>query len=131
MWFREKRWVGLLDLIDGLPAASRFNEAVSNDPEAARLLAQMRIDSEESGQAKPWTPRVSEYRLEHVQLGAVLSELKRMNQALTVQITQKKPEAAVPFPSPVTAIDLAEKAIERERTVELAALFGFGAEDIF
>lgn len=129
--FKAKQWVALLEYIDGLPAASRFNEAVSNDPEAARMLAQMQIDSEESGKARSWRPRVAEYKLENIQLGALISEMKRMNQALSVQITQKKPDAETPFPTPLTAIDLEIEAIERERTVELAALFGFGAEDIF
>lgn len=42
-WVAGRRWRALLDLVDGLPPASRLREAIFNDPvEAAKIVAEQR-----------------------------------------------------------------------------------------
>lgn len=130
-WVADKRWVALLDFIDMLPTASRLNEAISNDPESAQLLAEQRLAAQDSEGGKEWSPRVSEYGLDQQMMGELINLNKQMLQALTVQITQKAPKAEKPFPVPRTAIEDFMERIERQRTVDFAGLFGFAPEDIY
>lgn len=130
VWYAAGRWVALLDYIDMLPSACRLNEAIANDPDTARLMAELRLDAQNDDNAEPWTPRVSEFRLEHVMYQQVINELKQIKQGITVQVTHKPPPTELPFPSPHTAIDRAIKAIEREHVVSIGLMLGFAEEDL-
>lgn len=88
-WWQQKRWRGLLELIDQLPAASRFNEAVLNDPEQARLIAARPTSSES------WTPLVRDW-----DLTAVL--LREIREALVGLLGNGR---AKPIPIPRTEVD--------------------------
>lgn len=122
-WYAAGRWVGLLEYIDGLPAACRFNEAIANDPELARELARAPKPEGE------WAPRVAEFDLKAHMLREIITELKQIKQAGIAQ-TGNKPGPEKPFPMPRTEIDRAIEAAEREWTVDFVAQFGFDASDI-
>ena len=122
-WYAAGRWVGLLDLIDGLPAACRLNEARVNDPEEAKFIASLPTPEGE------WSPRVSEFKLDHHMYRAMISELKQIKQSI-VASAGGKPAQEKPFPTPRTAIDEAIAQAEREWSEDFVAQFGFEASDI-
>lgn len=126
-WFRARRWVALLELIDMLPAACRLNEAIADDPETARYLAQLRLDKNPG--AGEWSPRVSEYDLHALLMREIIQRLDGIYQA-SVANTGNKPPQIPPFPAPKTAIDKAVAAAEREWTEEFVQKFGFAPDDI-
>ncbi|MBG6083235.1 hypothetical protein [Zhihengliuella flava] len=122
-WYAAGRWVGLLDLIDMLPAACRLNEAIANDPEAAEAIAAMPQLEEE------WAPRTSEFDLHAKILREIVHELKQNRQA-TIAAAGGKPPAESPFPAPRTEIDKAIERAERTWTQDFIQQFGFDATDI-
>lgn len=126
-WYSAGRWVGLLELIDNLPSACRLNEAVVNDPEAARDLAALSMDRPEG--ADPWSPRVSEYDLHATIQREILHAIKGLA-AITVAAAGSKPGEQKPFPAPITEIDRAMEAMSRTWTEEFVQQFGFSKEDI-
>jgi len=122
-WYAAGRWVGLLELIDMLPAACRFNEAILNDPDMARELARLpKPDGE-------WSPRVSEFKLDHHMFQVMISELKQIKQGV-IAAAGGKPSHEKPFPAPRTEIDNAVAAMEREWAEDFISQFGFDASDI-
>lgn len=121
-WFREKRWVALLELIDGLPSASRFNEAISNDPELAEIIAKQPESSE------PWTPRVQDFNLTNMLLANIADGMK-MLQNTQIAAAGGKPGQIKPFPTPRTAIDRAKEAHEKQFVSDVLGLLGFDDGD--
>ena len=104
-WWQDRRWVALLELIDQLPQASRFMEAVVNDPEQADLIARSREGADEV----PWSPRFSEFGLlERLMRDAVMAI--QGVQAAVIAAAGGKPPKVEPYPVPVTEID---RAVER------------------
>jgi hypothetical protein len=122
-WYAAGRWVALLDLIDGLPTASRLNEAIVNDPEAAAAIANMPKSSEE------WSPRVSEFDLNAHLLREILHAVKSNGQ-ISIAAAGGKPGELKPFPVPVTEVERAIEAIERQWAESFVGQFGFDATDI-
>lgn len=115
MW-RERRWVALAELIDQLPTASRFFEAVHNDPEQVALMA------EQVQQAKgEWRPRLSEWRLEHVMLQRLIAAVEVGNADFLVANGGKPGKVRV-FPGPETGV---EKAREQARIDRQRALIDY------
>ena len=122
-WYAAGRWVALLDLIDMLPSASRLNEAIVNDPDAARDIAALPTPEGE------WSPRPSEYTLTHQMLGRLITATEQVGQAV-IAGAGGKPQPVKPFPRPVTEVDRAIEHMEREWTEDLLGQFGFDPEDI-
>ncbi|MDO5743497.1 MAG: hypothetical protein Q4P23_03430 [Micrococcaceae bacterium] len=122
LWFRERRWVALLELIDGLPSASRLNEAISNDPDLAEAIASQPEPSE------PWSPRIADYSLTNVILIQIVDSLKALQQT-QIAAAGGKPGHMKPFPTPRTAIDRFREAQEQEFIAEMAGLLGFSPGD--
>lgn len=122
-WYAAGRWVALLDYIDMLPSASRLNEAISNDPERARELAQLPESTEK------WTPRVSEYNLYAIIGREILAELSTLRATL-VAVNGGKPKPSKPFPAPLTEIDRARASLETEFVEDLAGLLGYSPDDL-
>jgi hypothetical protein len=122
-WYAAGRWVALLDYIDGLPGASRLNEAIVNDKETAAEIAAMPRSDEE------WAPRVSEFGLAEHMLREVIHELKQLRQA-TIAVSGNKPPAEKPFPVPRTEVERAIENIERQWAESFVGKFGFDANDI-
>lgn len=122
-WYAAGRWVGLLELLDGLPAASRLNEAIVNDPEAAAVIASMPKPS------TPWSPRVSEFDLKAHLLRELLHAVLNNGQ-IAVGAAGGKPHEIKPFPAPSTEVDRAIAALERQWAESFVTRFGFDADDI-
>jgi hypothetical protein len=127
-WYAGKRWVALLELIDMLPAASRLNEAIANDPETAAHLAKLRLQESE-GDKPDWSPRVAEYDLHAMLMREMIQRLDGIYQAAVAQTGNKPPQIPA-FPTPKTAIDKAVAAAEREWTEAFVQQFGFSPDDI-
>lgn len=106
-WWQDRRYRGLLELIDQLPQASRYMEAVANDPEQARLIAEAR--SKGSGEGEAWSPRLAEFDL-HARLMRDQIQALMGVQAAVIAAAGAKPPKIDPYPVPVTEID---RAVER------------------
>jgi hypothetical protein len=122
-WYARGRWVALLDLIDGLPTACRLNEAIVNDPEAAAVIANMPRSEAE------WSPRVAEFDLNAHLLREILHAVKSNGQ-ITIASAGGKPGEVKSFPAPVTEVERAIEAIERQWAESFVGQFGFDATDI-
>lgn len=122
-WYAAGRWVALLDYIDGLPSASRLNEAIVNDPEAAAAIAKSPTPSE------GYAPRVSEFDLTAHLLRELLHATKANGQ-IAIGLKGGNPQEIKPFPAPRTEIDRAIAALEREWAEAFVGQFGFDAADI-
>lgn len=122
-WYAGGRWVSLLDLIDGLPTACRLNEAIVNDPEAAAVIANTPKSTSE------WSPRVSEFDLTAHLLREILHATKANGQ-ISIAAAGGKPGDLKPFPAPVTEVERAIEAVEREWAESFVEQFGFDASDI-
>jgi hypothetical protein len=119
-----KRWVAVLEYIDMLPTASRYAEALTNDPERAAELAALPAPSEK------WTPPVSEYGVTQILLREMTNQLRGMSQQL-VGLAHGKPQQPQLFPGPRTEIDRAVEAMERQHVEDIAGLLGFSPEDLW
>lgn len=122
-WYAAGRWLGLLDLIDGLPSASRLNEAIANDPEQAKILANMPESNSE------WSPRAAEFGLTEHMLREVIHKLDAILH-VTISAHGGKPGELRPFPAPKTALPAAIEAAEREWAGEFIQKFGFSPGDL-
>lgn len=122
-WWADRRWVALLELIDQLPQASRFMEAVVNDPEQADLIARSR-----EGEAEvPWSPRFSEFGLlERLMRDAVMAI--QGVQAAVIAAAGGKPPKVEPYPVPVTEIDRAVARANREWAESIMDIFTPGVK---
>jgi hypothetical protein len=122
-WYVAGRWEGLLDLIDGLPGASRLNEAIVNDKEYAGYLASLPNPDGE------WAPRVAEFDLNAHLLREILHALKGLKQ-VTLAAAGGKPGEVKPFPGPRTEIERAVEAADKQWAESFVGQFGFEASDI-
>lgn len=131
-WWRTRRWVGLLDLIDQLPAASRLNEAIQNDPEQAEIIAlhieQQKQKAEAADEQKPWSPRVAEYDL-HANLLRDLIQATLGLRAAVIASAGGKPGQTPDYPTPVTEVDKATARLERAWARTVLSQFGFDPDD--
>lgn len=124
VWFRNRRWVAILDYIDMLPSPNRLTEAMMNDPEYAMEIA-MRPESEDS-----WSPPFRDYNLQAVMMREVITKLEVVIQTLTAS-GGAKPKSFKPFPTPVTEVDRAKEKLERQHVVGIAEMVGFSESDFY
>lgn len=111
MLWRERRWVALIDYINGLPSASRLSAAVLNDPEMAAELA----FQEPTGR---WSPPVNEWDLDTVLLAEVLDRLGEVV-AATASLGGAKPKRRKPFPRPETEVDRVRRRVQQDAVNDL------------
>lgn len=131
-WYAAGRWVALLDLIDMLPEASRLNEALLNDPEAAELLADEYLKSRENADPEKESdnsPRISQYALINRQMSDLTDQVKMLRQAV-VASAGGTPKAEKPEARPKTGIEKAIAEAERKWASDFIQLFGFSPDDI-
>lgn len=122
-WWRQRRWVALLELILELPNASRFYEARYNDPEFAREVAAWEREQAEKGVPKPeWTPAARDWDL-NAQLLREIREAVVSVRDTAVRIAGKTPKRIKPIPSPRTALDKAREDLSRAGQMEIIELF--------
>jgi hypothetical protein len=105
LWWRARRFRPLLELVDQLPMASRLNEAVQNDPDQARLIAEARQNADPD-EGEPWSPRLAEFDLHAMLLRDVIQALSGV-QAAVIAAAGGKPKPPPPYPAPVTEVDRA------------------------
>lgn len=119
-WWQARRWRALLELIEQLPQASRFQEAWQNDPDQARLIA-LRREYSESGEGppEPWAPRLADYTL-------TVMLLREIVQNTAAAAGAKKPAY---IPGPRTEVDRQVELIRLEHAYSVGARFGFSPED--
>lgn len=123
--------MALLDLIDMLPGASRYHEAVSLDPEAAELLAEL-PEPDSEGEGEKWAPRMADWNLNAQQNAQIIDLLKSLRTVLITANSEKGSSAPPEEPHPVPRTELERVRARRRRRQEVAdiAQFGFGPEDI-
>lgn len=127
LWWRERRFRALLDLIDQLPAASRLSEAIQNDPEHAELIARAREETADEDR-EPWSPRVSEYDLHAHLMRDVIQAVIGVRTAV-IAAAGGKPRSTPAYPAPVTEVDKATARLERAWAHGVLQQFGFDPED--
>lgn len=112
--FRERRWRFLLNLITHLPRHSHYSEAVSQDPEHTKLLAQAMAERGESGETEKTGPPLHTWTPEVAAMHDVLDAVRRIPWAIFMAQGGKKAagDPPGPVPRPVTALD---REIKRAR----------------
>lgn len=129
-WWTDRRWRGLLELIDMLPTASLTREAVVNDPEAAQYMAEARWAAENSDeQGEPWAPRVAEWDLHAALLRDLIQTVTALQETVYSGFARRKPPASQRYPYPRTEVDRIYEAMNRQWAVDLLAQFGFDESD--
>lgn len=129
-WVTERRWVGLLELIDMLPVASLTREAILNDPEAAQAMAESRWEAEESGEPQePWSPRVAEWDLHAALLRDVVQGLQHLQETTYAGFARRAAPSTPPYPYPRTEVDRVYEEMNRRWAVDLLSQFGFDESD--
>lgn len=116
-WWQDRRWKALLELIDELPGASRFNEAILNDPEQAAQIAALPTPKDAQ-----WHPRISEHDLHAILLKEIREAVISVTQTL-VAVNGGTPRRVAEFPKPETEVDRIRERLRRERANELIRLF--------
>lgn len=101
--------MALLELIDQLPSASRFNEAVLNDLEFARVV----VAQESGDDASAWAPKISEFDLHAMLLRDVIQALQGV-QVAVIAASGNKPPKMQSYPGPRTALDEAREELLQE-----------------
>lgn len=131
-WWRARRWVGLLELLDMLPEASLLNEAIHNDPEQAQIIAEhieeQKRAAEAAGEHRPWSPRLSQYDL-HANLLRDLIQATLGLRAAVIASGGGKPGQTPEYPAPITEVDKATARLERAWARSVLSQFGFDPED--
>ena len=121
--YRARRWRYLLDLIDGLPAASRTRAAMLTDP---RVAEEYLRSPAARRRGESWAPDLTEWSLVPQLLAAIIDRLDEQR-AVSIAATGNKPKKGKPFPRPRTAMDDAQRhLIDKNNAVLLAALTGAG-----
>lgn len=109
---RDQRFRALIDYVKGLPAASRYRQALLDDPHTAALIAEA---EEPDAQRAPYAVPVSEWNATTILLSKVYQSLEQLIQAVGAPHGSKyKPK---PPPNPVTGVDKA-RAEKRRREVD-------------
>lgn len=116
-WWIGGRWKGLLELIDGLPEASRFRQAMALDREVAAQVLEARRQSED---LEEWAPPLSEWTTQVTLLAEIRDLLPDVVQAILSTAPRKPGTPAprftrAPFPRPRTALD----EVEQERSIQV------------
>lgn len=119
-WVAARRWSGLLDLIYQLPDASRYKEAIYDDPERAAEIASWPESTEK------WTPRLKDWNLTAILLRENREAILAVRAAIynTTFDDRGKPFKApkVPvFPTPVTEVDRQKAALSERFQMDLIA----------
>lgn len=120
MWWRERRWRSLLDLIDGLPNASRLTDALMNDPVSAEEIALL---PEKGGK---WHPQVRDYDTTAILLSRLLVATQEVSRVLAAVHSGKKPGRGEPMPAPLTAVDAIRRDLLERAAHDLIRELGGG-----
>lgn len=128
LW-RERRWRFLLNLIDHLPRNSFYSEAVANDPEHARMLAEAQAQHADDTRDEegPSGPPMHTWSAEVAAIVDLTDAVRRVEYAVVaVQADKGKgPKPPEPLPRPVSILDRERKRaaydVRKARHDKLAA----------
>lgn len=114
-----------LDLIDGLPSASRFRQALLNDEQVAEQIIRAQDEAETNGSPQEsWRLQVSENTPEVILLTHVLQALDDLSGLVLAQASQgKKKHKPRQLPVPRTAVDTVRERKTKEKAQEIASIF--------
>lgn len=123
LW-RERRWRLLLNLIDHLPRHSFYSEAVSNDEEHAKLLADAMAKREADDDAPPSGPPMHTWTPELAAITDVLDAVRHVSYTVSASAGNKQAKPPKPSPRPTTALERFQKSathrVRQEKHVALA-----------
>lgn len=141
MWFRGRRWVELLELIEQLPSHSRLSEAQQNDPVWAEYIVdQAEKRKKQHGDQEKWHPPVRDWDLQAMLLHDIRETLVAVRQAVIQStllpqanggVKRDKAPKVSPFPTPRTEVDRIKARRSRLAQLEIVALFAPHALDDF
>lgn len=119
LW-RSRCWRKLLNFIDHLPRTTWFSQAVANDEEHARLLAEARKEAPESERDEgPWRPSMLTYSAEVEALHWLVNELRGYRADFVNANRDPKKSSPVKSPfmllGPNTALERIGHELEIER----------------
>lgn len=118
LW-RRRHFRRLLNLIDHLPRNSHFAEAVANDEEHARLLA----EAIPASRGEEWRPPMSTWSPEVAMLADLIDAVNALKAVVTMANSQKgarKPDLK-PYPRPGTMLEKVRREQRRKAHEELVA----------
>lgn len=119
IWWHQRRWVALLDLIEQLPTACRWREAMHKDPEYARQVLAYEDKHGDQQSKKLWTPPWSEFDTTAIELREIVNLLHGIGTGLGLFSGGK------PFPEPETALAvLKQRRADHETDLMIAQLLG-------
>lgn len=124
----QRRLVELAELLQQLPQASRFWGAiVSRDEEYAEMVAQASLYRDDDGteDAPQWAPDYKDYDAKY-QLGTQIHDMLGIVNYTVAAVQGGKPKKPRSFPTPVTAIDRAQQAAEKNMADSLLSKMGRG-----
>jgi hypothetical protein len=102
---------------------SLTREAFLNDPDEVEKLAAL---PEPDGD---WSPRISEWRLEHALMYDQRALLVSIRQLLEAKVTGKRPKPVDPLPAPRTLLDEVREVARRAAIDEMKHAFGYRPTD--
>lgn len=111
-------WRKLLVLLQRIPRASAYAEAMSQDEEYAEAVLTQVDDADDAPSSPPlsqWTPEVA-------LLAAVYDRLGELTNA-TIAAAGGKPSPVKPSPRPVTAFDRVSKTLRYQKHLTLVQAF--------
>ena len=113
----DRRFLAVLDYIDGLPKSSRMRQAMLDDREYAEMIVETETSKDRSAR---WAPTISEFTPEMILLSMLHSAIERNTSMLAATSSGKGKYKPQPAPSPETEVD---RARERRRYREVNRLF--------
>lgn len=131
-WWKARRWVALLELIDQLPRTARTRAAMVNDPQFAKEWLER--EGQDDDEAPEWTPPLTEWdtrtQLEAEQRDLLLDAVRLLagirHGIQVVNVKQLRPAPRTggkPFPRPRTAIDEARETAARAAAHQVLTWF--------
>lgn len=117
-YVRNRRFIALIDYIRGLPAASRYRQALLDDEETAELIVAMEKPSDRE---RSWVPGIAEFDTYAILQTQTIAAVRQLTGVVAAANGGKyKPQ---PPPKPVTTVDRVREARRRREVNRLFALF--------
>ncbi len=116
--FKERRYVHLLALIEGLPTASRYTKALFDDDEMAERI----LDSGQGEASGDYHPPLSEWTPELAALTEISDKLSAIQQT-QIGVAGGKAKSPKPSPRPETALDRAKERRVHEAQQRILSIF--------
>lgn len=119
LW-QARRWRYLLLLIDHMPQDTYYHQAISLDPDHAKMIVEARKRSKSEGEK--WAPPMHSWSGEVEAMTKILDAVRGLQHTLVAVNSEKgkSPKPPKPFPRPRTILEKMEYEDRRERHESLA-----------